>query len=155
MKPLQTACLHTPVGWIELQASDTHLRRARWVLQPLEEEASPNEILQEAIKQMREYFAGQRKRFDLPLQQEGAPFQQKVWSELQKIPYGETISYKALAALAGNGKACRAAGSANAKNSIFIIVPCHRVIQSDGNIGGYAYGTAMKSFLLEWERKNK
>jgi methylated-DNA-[protein]-cysteine S-methyltransferase len=118
-----------------------------------EQSSSPNSILLEAIRQLKEYFAGQRYRFDLPIQQEGTPFQQKVWTELQKIPYGERISYKELAERTGNIRACRAAGSANGKNHIFIIVPCHRVVLSGGEPGGFAYGQEVKRFLLDMEKK--
>ena len=103
---------------------------------------------------MEEYFDGKRTDFELPIQQEGTSFQQRVWEELQQIPYGKQISYQELARRAGNPKAYRAAGSANGKNQIFIIVPCHRVVQSGGDIGGYAYGTEMKRFLLQLEEQN-
>ncbi len=83
---------------------------------------------------------------------EGTPFQKKVWAELQKIPYGETISYGELARRCGNAKACRAVGMANNKNKIAIIIPCHRVIGSNGKLVGYAGGLDIKSKLLELER---
>jgi methylated-DNA-[protein]-cysteine S-methyltransferase len=154
MKALQTAHMESPIGRIELKASDTHLCSMRLV-SPVGEAFPPSdEILQEAIRQLKEYFAGQRRCFDLPLQQEGTPFEQKVWNELQKIPYGERISYKELAARTGNSRAYRAVGSANGKNHLFIIVPCHRVVHSGGGLGGFAYGLDIKEFLLELERKN-
>lgn len=152
-----TTYLPSPIGCILLQATDTHLCRAVWVAQPGNEPdgLATSPILQEAVSQLGEYFAGRRTCFDLPLQQSGTPFQQKVWSHLQRIPYGETISYQTLATLAGCPKACRAAGSANGKNNIFIIIPCHRVVQSSGRTGGYAYGTEMKEFLLKLEKEAK
>ena len=98
-----------------------------------------------------QYFKGERRSFDLPLKQSGTPFQEKVWSELEKIPYGETISYKELAIRVGSERASRAVGSANGKNNICIIVPCHRVIESGGGLGGYAYGVEVKKKLVEME----
>lgn len=152
-----TTYLTSPIGCILLQATDTHLCRATWVAQSGNEPdgLSASSILQDTVRQLGEYFAGQRTSFNLPLQQPGTPFQQTVWSQLLHIPYGETISYQTLAARSGNPKACRAAGSANGKNNIFIIVPCHRVVQSSGQTGGYAYGTEMKDFLLKLEREGK
>ncbi len=101
-----------------------------------------------AFNQLREYFAGERKKFNLPLDLEGTDFQKKVWKELQKIPYGKTISYKALSEKIGNVKAIRAVGKANGQNPVAIIVPCHRVIGSDGNLTGYASGLDIKEKLL-------
>ncbi|HQI39814.1 MAG: hypothetical protein B6D44_05250 [Ignavibacteriales bacterium UTCHB2] len=101
-----------------------------------------------ALNQLREYFAGERKKFNLPLDLEGTDFQKKVWKELQKIPYGKTISYKALSEKIGNVKAIRAVGKANGQNPVAIIVPCHRVIGSDGNLTGYASGLDIKEKLL-------
>ncbi|MDR1556682.1 MAG: methylated-DNA--[protein]-cysteine S-methyltransferase [Tannerellaceae bacterium] len=156
MKTLQTAYMESPIGRIELKASSAYLCSMRLVPPTGEEEEPPasNPILQEAIRQLTEYFAGQRRNFDLPILQEGTPFQQKVWNELQKIPYGDRISYKELAAKTGNSRACRAVGSANGKNHLFIIVPCHRVVRSGGGLGGFAYGLDIKEFLLELEQKN-
>jgi methylated-DNA-[protein]-cysteine S-methyltransferase len=156
MKTLHTDYLESPIGWIELTASDEHLYGMRIVPSPGNERPyTPNHILQEANRQLTEYFVGQRRHFDLPIRQEGTPFQQKIWAELLKIPYGERISYKELAERAGNSRACRAAGSANGKNRLFIVVPCHRVVHSDGDLGGFAYGQEVKKFLLELEKTNK
>ncbi|MEG1544770.1 MAG: methylated-DNA--[protein]-cysteine S-methyltransferase [Tannerellaceae bacterium] len=148
---LHTCYMNSPIGWIELQATATHLCHACWVEQPVMQPAPATLLLQEAVRQLEEYFSGIRRQFDLPLQQSGTPFQQKIWEELLRIPYGERITYQELATRAGHPGACRAAGSANGCNGIFIIVPCHRVIQSGGKVGGYAYGTAMKQFLLDLE----
>ena len=112
-------------------------------------------LLLEAKKQLEEYFEGKRKVFDLPLKQEGTEFQKKVWEALEKIPYGETRTYKEVAKMVGNEKASRAIGLANNKNNIPIIVPCHRVIGSDGKLVGYALGLDMKRYLLDLESKNK
>jgi methylated-DNA-[protein]-cysteine S-methyltransferase len=107
--------------------------------------------LTEAVRQLREYFAGRRTEFDLPLAPEGTAFQRKVWRKLQEIPYGETISYGELARRVGNPKASRAVGSANGKNQIPIVIPCHRVIAGDGGLGGFGGGLPVKEKLLKLE----
>jgi methylated-DNA-[protein]-cysteine S-methyltransferase len=111
----------------------------------------PISILCEAKSQLEAYFDGKLKSFDLPLQMDGTQFQQKVWGELKKIPYGETINYGELASRVGNPKASRAVGMANHNNPIGIIVPCHRVIGADGKLTGYAGGLWRKEKLLELE----
>lgn len=103
------------------------------------------------FNQLREFFAGTRKKFDVPLDIEGTEFQKKVWNELKKIPYGKTISYKTLSEKLGDIKAIRAVGKANGQNPIAIIIPCHRVIGSDGSLTGYAGGLAIKEKLLHLE----
>jgi len=105
----------------------------------------------ETIKQLKEYFAGTRRTFELELAPVGTAFQRKVWSALGTIPYGETRSYADVAALTGNPKACRAVGNANNKNPISIIIPCHRVIAADGTLGGYGGGEKFKMMLLNHE----
>jgi len=107
--------------------------------------------LAETVRQLREYFAGKRTDFDLPLALEGTAFQRKVWRKLQEIPYGETISYGELAKRVGNPKASRAVGSANGKNRIPIVIPCHRVIAGDGTLGGFGGGLPTKEKLLALE----
>ena len=107
----------------------------------------------ETVRQLREYFAGKRQEFDLPLALEGTEFQRKVWRKLQEIPYGETISYGELAKRIGNPKASRAVGSANGKNRIPIVIPCHRVIAGDGGLGGFGGGLTVKEKLLAVETK--
>ncbi len=103
------------------------------------------------IAQLDEYFAGTRRRFDLPLAPSGTPFQRKVWQQLRKIPYGRTITYATLAQRVGNAAACRAVGAANGRNPLPIVVPCHRVIGSDGSLTGFGGGIAAKRKLLELE----
>lgn len=103
--------------------------------------------------QLREYFQGTREQFDLPLAPKGTPFQKRVWSELQRIPFGQTISYLELARRLGDPKVIRASGSANGKNPIAIIIPCHRVIGSNGSLVGYAGGLENKKWLLDFEQK--
>jgi methylated-DNA-[protein]-cysteine S-methyltransferase len=114
-----------------------------------------NKITDKAAKQLEEYFSGKRKQFDLPLRPSGTAFQQNVWKALISIPYGETRSYKQVAQMVGNPDASRAVGMANNRNPIVIIVPCHRVVGSNGSLVGYAYGLEMKKKLLELEKKFK
>ncbi len=113
------------------------------------EESSP--VIQEAINQLDEYFKKERKEFDLPLLLCGTDFQQSVWKELMQIPFGKTETYLALAKRMGNEKAIRAIASANGANAISIVVPCHRIIGSDGELVGYAGGLKAKKQLLELE----
>ena len=114
---------------------------------------TPSELSERTALQLREYFSGKRKDFDLPLEPQGTDFQKKVWKALTEIPYGETRSYKDVAEEAGSPKAFRAVGQANHNNPITIIIPCHRVISSDGGLGGYGGGLDVKEMLLELERK--
>ena len=109
-------------------------------------------VLEEARKQLVAYFSRELSRFDLPLAPKGTPFQERVWQELQKIPYGETISYGELARRIGNPKASRAVGAANGQNPIAIVIPCHRVLGSNGTLTGFGGGLAIKETLLEHER---
>lgn len=111
-------------------------------------------LIKNTKQQLDEYFAGKRKKFDIPIKLDGTDFQIKVWKELLKIPYGETCSYLDIAKCIGNPKASRAVGMANNKNKIIIIVPCHRVIGSNKKLVGYACGLDVKKKLLELEREN-
>lgn len=114
-----------------------------------------SDLLYEAYKQVNEYFAGKRTKFDLPLGYGGTPFQQSVWRKLQQIPYGETRSYEDIAIGIGNKKAVRAVGQANNRNPIMIIVPCHRVINKNGDIAGFGCGVEVKRYLLDLEKSNR
>lgn len=109
-------------------------------------------LIRQAAKQLNEYLAGKRKTFDLPLEPGGTPFQKAVWHALTGIPYGETRTYREIAEIIGNPKACRAVGMANNKNPIAIIIPCHRVIGTGGKLIGYAGGLDIKKKLLELEK---
>jgi methylated-DNA-[protein]-cysteine S-methyltransferase len=108
-------------------------------------------ILKNAVGQVEEYFAGHRKQFDIAFNLAGTPFQKQVWQELFKIPFGKTVAYKDIAKKIKNPKAVRAVGSANGKNPVCIIIPCHRVIAADGSIGGYSGGLDIKKKLLRLE----
>jgi len=151
------AYLETPIGTL-LIAGDTaavqritfpqHGRAAK--AEPAWQESQRGPV-GEAIRQLREYFAGKRATFDLPLAPEGTAFQRGVWRQLQEIPYGETISYGELARRVGNPKAARAVGSANGANPLPIVIPCHRVIAGDGSLGGFGGGLPTKQTLLNLE----
>ena len=126
------------------------------ILQPnqiISYEKKETPLIQNAHQQLKEYFQGERQTFQLPLAPKGTQFQQKVWNTLQTIPYGETWSYQQMAKVIGNPKACRAVGMANHRNPISIIIPCHRVIGSNGDLVGYASGLDMKRYLLNLEKE--
>jgi len=111
-------------------------------------------LLKKAGNELKEYFEGKRKTFDLPLAPAGTEFLKKVWTALQDIPYGRTCTYKEIAESVGNSKACRAVGMANNRNPIPFIIPCHRVIGSNGRLVGYAGGLEMKEKLITMEKEN-
>lgn len=117
------AFLQSPVGLIEIRETDGYISSVRIIHQEEEEKADSSPLLNNAIKQLKEYFSGERKVFDLPLKQNGTPFQQKAWKYLSTIPYGKTVSYKDEAIAIGSPKGCRAVGAANGKNNLAIIVP--------------------------------
>ncbi|MBS5863200.1 MAG: methylated-DNA--[protein]-cysteine S-methyltransferase [Clostridia bacterium] len=118
------------------------------------EQGIRSELSDKTALQLEEYFDGKRKEFDISIKLIGTEFQKKVWNELLKIPYGETVSYKDIAINTGSPKACRAVGMANHNNPILIIVPCHRVINENKKLGGYALGLDLKRRLLELEKEN-
>ena len=149
----------SPVGWLSVVADDHAVRAvvfaSRWpgiqaqlgVLQP-----AGNGLTGSTVAQLQDYFAHQRRDFDLPLHMTGTPFQQQVWQALLDIPYGTTRSYAEQATALGKPQAVRAVGRANALNPLCILVPCHRVIAASGKLTGYAGGLAAKQLLLELER---
>jgi methylated-DNA-[protein]-cysteine S-methyltransferase len=108
-------------------------------------------VIHQCIDELMDYFNGSRTQFTVPIHQSGTDFQQKVWKELYEVPYAKTMSYAELAKKLGDSKVIRAAASANGKNKIAIIVPCHRIIGSDSNLTGYAWGLARKKWLLQHE----
>lgn len=147
--------MSSPVGKLCLIASDRGLvaidvRNVRAVREQ-ETSASAQKILSATMKQLEQYFAGKRTSFNIPLDLEGTDFQQQAWRALCRIPYGKTISYGQQAKNMNKPKAFRAVGSANGKNPIPIIVPCHRVVSGDGSLGGYSLGLKMKQQLLALE----
>ncbi len=149
-----TAYLKSPIGQIKLTADNIAVNSILFVFKDtIMESENENEILTECKKQLNEYFAGKRKEFSVPIFHEGTEFQKSVWAELCNIPFGKTVSYNDIAKSLDNPKSIRAVGSANGKNQISIIVPCHRVIGSDGSLTGYAGGLWRKKWLLKHESK--
>ncbi len=149
MEQLYTQYYPSPIGLIEVTANSAALLSICFVSTKKEE--NPNSITQLCCQQLQEYSEGNRRDFNLPLQPNGTEFQQRVWTELQNIPYGKVISYLELAKRLGNKKVIRAAAAANGKNPIGIVIPCHRVIGSNGDLVGYAGGLDKKKSLLEIE----
>jgi methylated-DNA-[protein]-cysteine S-methyltransferase len=149
---MKTAYINTPVGILELKGDTEGLVSVLFedAENTLASEKIPKE-LKDAASQLQEYFEGKRKEFNLKLSPEGTDFQKKVWKQLQEIPFGKTTSYQQMANLLGDPKVIRAAASANGKNPLSIIIPCHRVIGSDGSLTGYAGGLHRKKWLLEFE----
>lgn len=154
---------NSPAGLIKINISGHFINEINFVKEGEEEitepsislSASDEKVFGNCITQLDEYFFGKRRDFELPVKQDGTAFQQKVWNELMQIPYGKTISYLQLAKRLGNVKVIRAAASANGRNQLSIIVPCHRVIGSDGNLIGYAGGLQKKKWLLDHEARFK
>jgi methylated-DNA-[protein]-cysteine S-methyltransferase len=144
---LQVVASHDAVLSIELPRPRAGRPLERW----LEARHGQTPALQAALTQLREYFAGRRRRFDVPVDPAGTSFQQRVWSAIAAIPFGETTSYGAIAAALGGADKARAVGAAVGANPIPIIIPCHRVIGSDGSLTGYAGGLRMKIWLLRHE----
>ncbi len=144
--------ISSPLGPIRMKSNGEALLELEFTTAPLTADEIPDPVLDQAARELAEYFNGQRREFTIPVHQSGTPFQEKVWEELRKIPYGATISYGELARRVGQPKASRAVGGANGRNHIAIIVPCHRVISSTSRIGGYASGPEHKAFLLDLEQ---
>lgn len=140
------------VGWIELTEENGAITSLTLGSEPENVNCSDSPVIRQCCKELDEYFEGERTCFDVKVTPKGTAFQQKVWAELMNIPYGKTISYARLAQNCNQPKACRAVGSANGKNPVAIIIPCHRVIASDGKLGGYAYGIDVKRSLLILEK---
>ncbi|MDB5116280.1 MAG: methylated-DNA--[protein]-cysteine S-methyltransferase [Mucilaginibacter sp.] len=143
----------TPVGIAQITEEDGYISQIH-VLDDEPETIPPESpLLKEVIKQLDEYFAGTRKIFDLPIKQSGSDFQQEVWQQLLQINYGSTITYAHQANQMKNPLAIRAIAAANGKNNLWIVVPCHRVIGSNGSLTGYAGGLWRKQWLLQHEAK--
>lgn len=166
MERLLTTTIDSPVGVLTLAAVDRGLRAVLWAEEPAgrvalvgaecvddADEVTPaRRVLGEATRQLHEYFEGARRRFDLPLDPVGTEFQQKAWQVLRTIPYGTTMTYGEQAARLGDRNKSRAVGSANGRNPIGIIVPCHRVVGSNGALTGFAGGMDAKAWLLRHEQ---
>ncbi len=168
--PVPTRRLHTAAGemlagatdgglclleFVHRKSFDAQIARLERFVGPVVAGSHP--LLDALERQLGDYFAGQRRRFDLPLLLAGTPFQEKVWRALLSVPYGETISYAELAGRVGSPGGSRAVGRANGDNRIAIVVPCHRVVRADGSLGGYSGGLDRKRRLLalesEWRQQ--
>jgi len=142
----------SPIGLVEVRANGKGLLSVFFMDKPsLPKKHKPNAVTALCEQELREYFEGLRKTFTVPLSPEGSGFQQMVWQELLKLPHGKTASYLDISLRLGDPKLTRAVGSANGKNPIAVIVPCHRVIGSDGSLTGYAGGMHRKKWLLRHE----
>lgn len=141
----------SPIGMVEIAGNEYGVTSIIFAEGKVISDGIP-EVLKNAYNQLDEYFNGKRKVFDLKLSLDGTEFQRKVWSELMNIPYGETLTYKDIANKLGNINAVRAVGNANGKNPISIVVPCHRVIGSSGELTGYSGGLERKAWLIEHEK---
>jgi O-6-methylguanine DNA methyltransferase len=153
---------NSPVGKLHILATDKHLKFLEFSsgLQKFQEKLLKKEVLianksnkitDATIEQLKQYFKGELENFDIPLDPEGTLFQKLAWKALRKIPYGKTVSYQGQAQKIKKPKAQRAVGSANGANPIAIVIPCHRVISSDGTLGGYGGGLDIKKKLLDLE----
>lgn len=149
---MERTTFESPLGLLLLEANEKALQRLLFLETGKKaSETSNHPALKKAIRQLKEYFKGDRKLFNLPLQPEGTSFQQSVWRALQSIPYGQTQSYSQIAKSIKKPDAKQAVGTANGKNPLPIIIPCHRVIGSDGTLVGYSGGIDKKRWLLEHE----
>ncbi|SHG78162.1 methylated-DNA--[protein]-cysteine S-methyltransferase [Flagellimonas flava] len=147
---MEVAYLQTPIGTSKFVGDNNGLSEVSVLSEKIPIGTIP-EALKDAVYQFSEYFDGKRKVFDLKLNPSGTDFQKKVWAKLLEIPFGKTVSYMELSKQLGDPKAIRAVAAANGKNPLWIIVPCHRVIGSDGSLTGYAGGLHRKKWLLEHE----
>lgn len=141
----------SPVGWLVLEATDEALTRLEFAREIEDEKISPNIHIVECVKQLTEYFKGERKTFNLTLDPAGTEFQKSIWDVMLDIPFGKTVAYSDLANAINNPKSVRAVGMANNKNRIAIIIPCHRVIGKSGKLTGFGGGMDKKILLLEHE----
>ena len=152
---METCIINSPLGFTKIVGDDDGIVS----ITVLNSEEKITDIipveLEDCVFQLQEYFDGKRKAFDIKLNPEGTDFQKKVWNQLLEIPYGKTLSYLDLSKQLGDIKAIRAVANANGKNPIWIIIPCHRVIGSDGSLTGYAGGLNRKQWLLEHESPYK
>ena len=150
----------SPIGLLKITASDAAVTAVERIISEeekptgMEDKMIEHPLIRQCCEELQEYFAGCRQSFDVPLAPSGTPFQQRVWNALCQIPYGKTRTYGEVAKMAGNPKASRAVGMANHCNPILILIPCHRVIGSDGSLTGYAAGLETKKYLLQLEKEH-
>lgn len=147
---MEKVCINSPLGITTIEGDENGIAVISVSTEGAVSETIPI-VLKEAVTQLNAYFDGKRTHFDFKLNPKGTDFQQKVWKSLLEIPYGKTVSYMDLSKKLGDIKAIRAVASANGKNPLWIVVPCHRVIGTDGSLTGYAGGLWRKKWLLEHE----
>lgn len=152
MSELYKAFYESEIGVVEIEGSEDGITYVEFT--GVKEHDDVPGCLEEACKQIREYFEGKRKIFELKLAPKGTEFQRKVWGKLLEVPYGKTVTYTDIARAVDNPKGVRAVGSANGSNPISIIIPCHRIIGSNGSLTGYGGGLWRKKWLLEHEARN-
>jgi methylated-DNA-[protein]-cysteine S-methyltransferase len=150
---MSIAYYKSPIGYVRITEEEGFITSIYLLDEEYEENVPETPVLADAVRQLDEYFKGERTAFDLPLKQQGTEFQQKVWDQLGKIEYGKTISYLQQSKLMGDPLSIRAMASANGKNHLVVVVPCHRVIGSDGSLTGFGCGIWRKKWLLEHEQK--
>ncbi len=149
------AYYQSELGPIQIKGTKNGVTHVVFVDEKPTEFPEVHPCLRECVSQLDEYFKGKRKEFSIKLQPQGTEFQKQVWKQLTKILFGETASYKDIAVAMGNGKAVRAVGNANGSNNIVIIIPCHRIIGSDGTLVGYGSGLDKKQWLLDHEANHR
>ena len=152
---MQYAIINTPVGALTVASTEKGVASIRFGASVPAGVSCDDSVNRETVQQLSEYFEGKRTRFDIPLDVEGTAFQKAVWSELLRIPYGETRSYGDIAEAIGRPGAARAVGMANHDNPIAVVIPCHRVVGKDGSLTGYAGGLHLKAQLLSIERQHR
>jgi len=152
---VETAFIHTPLGITKIEGDEYGLASITVLNDEITASTVIPELIEDAVYQLQEYFEGHRDTFSLILNPIGTEFQKRVWAALQEIPYGRTISYMDLSKTLGDAKAIRAVAAANGKNPLWIVIPCHRVIGSDGSLTGYAGGLHRKKWLLNHESPAK
>ncbi len=140
-----------PIGIVRIEETEGNINSISVLDEEVEIIEPQTEVTKLAVQQLHEYFTGKRSMFDFPCQQNGTPFQQQVWQELSKVGFGKTKSYLQLSERFGNPLAIRAIASANGKNKLWIVVPCHRIIGKNGELTGYAGGLWRKKWLLQHE----
>lgn len=146
--------VESPVGIIEIQGTATHVHHVHFLHRDAEVKSGvETDVTRICAAQLREYFEGNRKVFDVPMQQDGTDFMQQTWQQVSAIPFGKTATYLDLSKTMGDENLTRAVGTANGKNQLAILVPCHRIIGTNGKLTGYAWGLHRKQWLLDHEAK--
>ncbi|CUA79204.1 methylated-DNA--[protein]-cysteine S-methyltransferase [Anoxybacillus suryakundensis] len=143
----------SPIGWLQIIGTNDGIERIDVVEQGGDQNEKVAEPLMQSLEEIEQYFQKKRTSFSIPLKLVGTPFQMRVWEALQTIPYGQTVSYAHIAKQIGQPKAVRAVGNAVGNNPITIVIPCHRVVRTGGELGGYAWGIERKKWLLEHETR--